>query len=419
MVRQSDVRDAGADYRGKYVVVTDPPYFAAIGYADLSGYFYYWIRQALKDVLPELFATVDVPSTTELIASPERHGGKVAAADYFIAGFRDALTHLGRVSHPDFPLVVVYAQQQEERSGDQGASTGWEAMLEAILQADLAITGTWPVWGTRSARMRGIGSNSLASYIVLVCRLKDKGMALGTRREFLAALHRELPAALSDLRQASVAPIDLAQAAIDPGMAIFTRYQTVLQPSGKSMSVREALGLINETLDELQAEAEGDFDPDTRWALAWFEQSGFAEGEYGLAEMLSKAKNTSVDGLKDAGILDKKSPAGKVRLLRPEELPAHWDPLRDSRLSVWEAVHHLLRRLDRDGEAAAAELVAVLGGVADTARELAYRLYTISERKKRSEEALSYNTLVQSWPEITRLAREGKKDRPQQAGIFT
>lgn len=414
MVRQADVRDAGVEHPGRYIVVTDPPYFAAIGYADLSGYFYYWIRQALRDVLPEIFATVNVPITTELIASSDRQGGKEAAAAYFINGFKDALTHLGNVSHPEFPLVVVYAQQQEEQTTAEGPTTGWEAMLEAILQAGLSITGTWPVWGARSARMRGIGSNSLASYIVLVCRPERQPKAIGTRREFVTALRAELPVALSNLRQASVAPVDLAQAAIGPGMAIFTRYEKVLDSSGKALAVRDALSLINQALDEIQAEAEGDFDADTRWAVAWFEHAGFAEADYGLAEQLSKAKNTSISGLVGAGIL--RSKGGQVRLIRPEELPTGWDPLQDSRLTVWEALHYLIQRLAKKGEPGAAELAATLGGVAENARDLAYRLYTICERKKRTQEAAEYNALVQSWPEITRLAREGVK---AQVGMFT
>ena len=200
-------------------------------------------------------------------------------------------------------------------------------------------------------------------------------------------------------------------------MAIYTRYSKVVDAEGKPLPVREALALINQTLDEVLAEQEGDFDADTRWALAWFEHSGFGDGEYGVAETLSKAKNTSVSGLEHAGIL--KSKVGKVRLLRPEELSVNWNPLNDSRLTVWETVHHLIRKLDKGGESSAAELVSVLGGIAETARELAYRLYTICERKKRAQEALSYNALVQSWPEITRLAREGARTRPQQTRIFS
>jgi len=196
----------------------------------------------------------------------------------------------------------------------------------------------------------------------------------------------------------------LAQAAIGPGMAVYTKYAKVLDAQGKALSVREALGLINQVLDEALAEQEGDFDGDTRWALTWFEQAGFAEGEYGVAEQLSKSKNTSVAGMVEAGILE--SRRGKVRLLRPAELPAAWDPDSDGRLTVWETVHHLVRILEAGGEAKASELVAKLGTRSEPARELCYRLYTVCERKKRAQEALSYNALVQSWPELARLARE-------------
>jgi putative DNA methylase len=412
-IHQADVRQAGGDDPGQYVIITDPPYFAAIGYADLSEYFYYWIRLALKDICPDLFETVGVPKMTELIASPDRHGGRIRAGRYFIQGFTEAFIHLANNAHRDFPIVVVYAQRQEERSGDNGSSTGWEAMLEAMLKAGLGITGTWPIWGTGSARMRSHGSNALASYIVLVCRSGMAKHRIGSRRDFIATLRAELPSALAELQQASIAPIDLAQAAIGPGMAVYSRYSAVLDAEGKPLSVREALALINQTLDEVLTEQESDFDADSRWAVAWFEQYGFVEGEFGVAETLSKAKNTSVTGLEDAGILISKG--GKVRLLRPNELAEDWDPATDHRLTAWEMVHQLIRILDAGGEPAAAALVAQLGTKAELARELAYRLYKVCERKKRAQEALSYNGLVQSWPEITRLARQEApqmSDRP-------
>ena len=237
-----------------------------------------------------------------------------------------------------------------------------------------------------------------------------------TRREFVTALKAELPVALTHLQRGNIAPVDLAQAAIGPGMAVYTRYAKVLDAEGKPLSVREALSLINQTLDEALVEQEGDFDADSRWALAWFDRSGFAEGEYGVAETLSKAKNTSVAGMVEAGILV--SSRGKVRLLRPEELPADWDPATDKRLTNWEMVHHLIRSLESGGEGAAAALAAKLGSKAETARELCYRLYTLCERKKRAAEALSYNGLVQSWPEIMRLASEGGKPRVEQGGLY-
>ncbi|MDP3937874.1 MAG: hypothetical protein Q8R92_07035, partial [Deltaproteobacteria bacterium] len=268
----------------------------------------------------------------------------------------------------------------------------------------------------REGRSRDIESNSLASGIVLVCRPRAENAPTATRREFVTALKAELPVALAHLQRGNIAPVDLAQAAIGPGMAVYTRYARVLDAEGKPLSVREALALINQTLDEALAEQEGDFDADSRWALAWFEQSGFAEGEFGVAETLSKAKNTSVGGMVEAGIVASK--AGKVRLLKPGELPSDWDPATDPRVTAWEVVHQLIRVLEAGGEGAAAELVAKLGGRAEPARELAYRLYTVCERKKRAQEALSYNGLVQSWPEIARLAREGGKPQTGQAQLF-
>ena len=257
--------------------------------------------------------------------------------------------------------------------------------------------------------------NALASSIILVCRKCEPSAPTATRREFVSALKDELPQALAHLQRGNIAPVDLAQAAIGPGMAVYTRYATVLDAEGKPLTVREALALINQTLDEALAEQEGDFDADSRWALTWFEQSGFAEGEYGVAEQLSKSKNTSVAGMVEAGILTSKS--GKVRLLKPAELPKNWDPQDDERLTVWEMVHQLVRSLEQ-GESVAAELVGKLGSKAETARELAYRLYVICERKKRTQEALSYNALVQSWPEIVRLASDKGKSGPEQGGLF-
>ena len=286
-----------------------------------------------------------------------------------------------------------------------------------MIEAGFSVTGTWPLRTENSSRMISQGTNALASSIVLVCRRRPADAPIATRREFVTALQSELPAALAHLKRGNIAPVDLAQAAIGPGMAIYTRYDKVLDAQGKALSVREALALINRTLDEALAEQEGDFDADSRWALAWFEQSGFDEGDYGIAETLSKAKNTSVAGMVEAGILASKG--GTVRLLKPEELPADWDPAADTRLTAWEMVHHLVRVLDPGGEDAAAKIVARLGAKAETARELCYRLYTLCERKKRAAEAVPYNSLVQSWPEITRIAREKQARQEVQTGLFT
>ena len=423
-VRMADV--AAIEPGPGVLISTDPPYYDNIGYADLSDFFYAWLRPMLKDSYGLLTSTIQVPKAEELVATPFRFDGdKEKAHSFFENGLRRAFERLRRAQNPAYPLTVYYAFKQAEtneadENGSNNAtptSTGWETLLEGLLTAGFSIHGTWPMRTERSSRSVGLGTNALASSVVLVCRPRFEDAPLATRREFLNALKTELPTALKNLQSGNIAPVDLAQAAIGPGMAIYTRYSKVVDAEGKPLAIREALGLINQTLDEVLAEQEGDFDADTRWALAWFEQSGFADGEYGVAETLSKAKNTSVSGLEHAGIL--KSKAGKVRLLRPDELSVDWDPRDDSRLTVWEAVHHLIRRLEKDGESSAAELVSVLGGIAETARELAYRLYTICERKKRAQEALSYNGLVQSWPEITRLAREGTKVRPQQARIFS
>lgn len=402
----------------KKTISTDPPYYDNINYADLSDFFYVWMRRSLRGVFPELFGTMAVPKAEELVATPHRHGNREKAEAFFLKGMTNAMHRLAEQSHPAFPVTIYYAFKQAESEDDAGtASTGWETFLDAVILAGFGITGTWPMRTERGARSVGIDANVLASSIILVCRPRAADAPTATRREFVAALQRELPEALRHLQAGNIAPVDLAQAAIGPGMAVFTRYARVLDAQGNALSVREALALINETLDTALAEQEGDFDADSRWALAWFEQHGFAEGEYGVAETLSKAKNTSVSGLDDAGILT--SSRGKVRLLKPEELPADWDPATDPRLTNWETVHHFIRLLASGGESAAAELVRKLGSKAETSRELAYRLYTICERKKRAAEAMAYNGLVQSWPELVRLAQEGGRPKaPAQATMF-
>lgn len=397
------------------IVSTDPPYYDNIPYADLSDFFYVWLRRSLNEIFPALFATLAVPKLTELVATPYRHENRKAADAFFIDGMTQAMSRLSEEAHPDFPITIYYAFKQSESDEESGiASTGWDTFLEAVIRAGLAISGTWPVRTELTVALKKTIS-ALASSIVLVCRPRAAEAPTTTRREFVATLQRELPEALRHLQASNIAPVDLAQAAIGPGMAVYTRYAQVLDAQGKTLTVREALALINETLDIALAEQEGDFDADSRWALAWFEQYAFDEGEYGVAETLSKAKNTSVNGLATAGILV--SQRGKVRLLRPEELPANWDPSADARLTQWETVHHLVRVL-ANGEAAAAELVATLGVHAEPARELAYRLYALCERKKRAAEALAYNGLVQSWPEITRLAREGGDAHATQNTLF-
>lgn len=385
-------------------VSTDPPYYDNISYADLSDFFYVWLRRSLKPIFPDIFSTLTVPKTEELVAMTYRHGTKRKAEAFFLDGMTQAMHRLAEQTHPAFPVTIYYAFKQSETKSKSGVfSTGWETFLDAVFHAGFAVTGTWPIRTEREARSVGLGTNSLASSIILVCRRRMNDAPTVTRREFVTTLKIKLPIALARLQRGNIAPVDLAQAAIGPGMAVYTQYAQVLDAEGKPLSVRDALALINQTLDEVLTEQEGYFDADSRWALAWFEQLGFSEGEYGVAETLSKAKNTSIQGMVEDGILVAKS--GKVRLFRPEELSDSWDPEKDKRLTAWEMVHQLIRVFESGGEPVAAILVAKLGSRAEITRELAYRLYMICERKKRTVEALSYNALVQSWPEIIRLAQ--------------
>ena len=399
------------------LVSTDPPYYDNIGYADLSDFFYVWLRRSLRPVFPDLFATLAVPKAEELVATPYRHGSKEKAEAFFLDGMTQAMHRLAEQAHPAFPVTIYYAFKQSESESDAGtSSTGWETFLDAVIRAGFALSGTWPMRTEMRTRQIAMDTNALASSIILVCRPRAADAPTATHREFANALKAELPDAVENLQRGNIAPVDLAQAAIGPGMAIFTRYSRVLDAAGELLPVRKALAQINETLGEALAQQEGDFDADTRWALAWFEQVGFAEGEFGVAETLSKAKNTSVQGMERAGILVQGR--GKVRLLRPDELSEDWDPLTDPRLTAWEMVHNLVRLLESGGESAAAALAAKLGSPAEIARELAYRLYNLCERKKRATEALSYNALVQAWPEITRLTRESAHPQGGQSAMF-
>ncbi|HWV57552.1 MAG TPA: DUF1156 domain-containing protein, partial [Longimicrobiales bacterium] len=400
-------------------VSTDPPYYDNIGYADLSDFFYVWIRHSMRQVFPDLFATVAVPKAEELVATPYRHGGQKEAEEFFLEGMSNAMKRLSNQAQAATPVTIYYAfKQSETTSNGDRSSTGWETFLDAVIKSDLAISGTWPIRTEYTGNLKK-NVSALASSIVLVCRPRPKDAPIATRQEFLRQLKAELPVALRHLQRGNIAPVDLAQAAIGPGMAVYTRYSKVIDAAGEPLTVREALALINQTLDEVLAEQEGDFDADTRWALAWFEQYGFEEGEFGQADVLARAKNTSVSGMVEAGIVD--SRAGKVRLLEPTELEADWDPSTDSRLTVWETTHQLVRALEASGEAGAAELAAGLGARAEIARELAYRLYTVCERKRWAQEALAYNGLVQSWPEVVRLAGEvGAQSRgaTEQTALF-
>lgn len=408
------------------LVSTDPPYYDNIGYADLSDFFYVWARRTLAAVYPSIFSTMLTPKKQELIASAHRHDGDdLRAQTFFEEGFGKVFRSIREQSSNDFPVTIFYGfKQSESDDGDdeegtvETASTGWETMLTGVIAAGFTVDGTWPVRTERGARSVGLGTNALASSIVLSCRPRAADAPLATRREFINGLKRDLPNALKHLQRGSIAPVDLAQASIGPGMAVFTRYAKVMEADGSPMKVRQALALINQTLDEVLAEQEGEFDGDTRWALAWFEQFGMDEGAFGVAETLSKAKNTAINGLVDAGLISARS--GKVRLLKRDELPAGWNPVTDSKVRHWEVAQHLIRALECGGETAAADLLRKVGGMGEVARDLAYRLYNLCERKKWASEALAYNGLVIAWPEITKLAQGVATPAavPQQAEMF-
>jgi putative DNA methylase len=408
VVQQLDaatVVDWTAFDRPPMVVATDPPYYDNIPYADLSDFFYVWLRRCLSRIHPEPFSTILTPKTQELIAEPARHGGSWhAAANFFENGLRCAFENMLAVHDGEFPLTVFYAFKQSEDNNDGAGrvSTGWETMLEGLLGAGTVITGTWPVRTEKGGGLRDVGRAALASSIVLVCRKRSLNAALATRKEFIEALNTELPNALQRLQHGNIAPVDLAQASIGPGMATFSQYARVVEADGTPMTVRSALGIINDVLDAVLSEQEGDFDADSRWALAWFEECGQQPGPFGKAETLSKAKNTAINGLVRAGILEAKG--NQVRLLDRSDLPGSWDPTTDMRLTVWEVTQHLILALETGGEAKAAELLRRIGGLGETARQLAYRLFVICERKKLTKEALAYNSLVVAWPEIARLA---------------
>jgi putative DNA methylase len=397
--------DAVASDSSGRVVSTDPPYYDNIGYADLSDFFYVWLRRSLSAIHPDLFSTLLVPKAQELVATPYRFdGSRGKAQQFFEAGFGKAMERIRYGQNREFPLTVFYAFKQSETDGDSEeekgstASTGWETMLEGLLRADFQITGTWPMRSELSNRPIASGTNALASSIVLVCRSRPESASMTTRKDFLNALKRELGPAIRILQKENIPAVDLQQAAIGPGMAIFSRFRKVIESDGTPMRVRVALGLINQALDEVLSEQESDYDAETRWALAWFEQNQFNEGLFGDANTLANAKAIGVDGMVEAGIVS--SRAGKVRLLKRDELPESWDPSTDSRITVWEVTQHLIRVLDTKGQDAARELSEKVGGLAEIARELAYRLYTLCERKGWADEAGYYNSLVVAWPAI-------------------
>jgi putative DNA methylase len=408
----------------RLLISTDPPYYDNIGYADLSDFFYVWLRRSLHNTYPDLFGTLLVPKAQELVAMPFRFGGsKSKAQAFFETGLEKAFEGMRSIQHTDYPLTVYYAFKQTEAEGNDSdeessngngktivASTGWETMLEGLIRAGFTITGTWPMRTELLSRSIGRGTNALASSIVLVCRPRPIDAAIASRRQFLNELRAELPDALKKLQHGSIAPVDLAQASIGPGMAVYSRYSKVVESDGTPLRVRTALQLINRTLDEILTEQEGEYDAQTRWAIAWFEQFGMNAGEYGVAETLSKAKDTSLQGLVEAGLLEAR--AGKVRLRKREELDSQWNPRASQRLTVWEVMQRMIHALmeGEKGEVGAGDILREVGEKAEMARDLAYRLYTVCERKGWAQEALAYNSLVTSWSEISRLAHRQASD---------
>lgn len=393
-------------------VSTDPPYYDNIGYADLSDFFYVWMRRTLGPIFPGLFETLAVPKAEELVATPYRHGGNAAAEAFFLGGMTLAMHRLAELANPCAPVTIYYAFKQSETEGAGTSSTGWETFLEAVLRAGFAVVGTWPMRTERDSRSIGIGTNALASSIILVCRTRAPEAGSISRKEFVRELERALPLAIADMTAdpiAAIAPVDLAQACIGPGIGLFSKYGAVLEADGQSMTVHNALIHINKAVDAYFGD-DGDLDADTRFCITWFDLHGFEAGPFGDADNTARAKGTSVDGVKESGVVE--AGRGKVRLYGLKELPKDWDPTKDDRVPVWEALHHLSRALGAsEGEAGA--LLAKMPEKQDAVRQLSYRLYTLCERKGWAEHARAYNDLITSWPAIVEASHRTGHVRTQ------
>jgi putative DNA methylase len=404
------------------LVSTDPPYYDNIGYSDLSDFFYVWLRRSLRNIHPELLSTMLVPKAEELVANPYRHDGKEGAEQFFEDGFRQVFANARASAMPDFPITVYYAFKQSEKDSTGEASTGWETLLEGMIRSGWEITSTWPLRSEQGYRMIASGTNALASSIVLSLRPRPSSAPTTDRRGFISALEAELPGALRKLQQGQIAPVDLPQSAIGPGMAVYSRYSGVLEPDGKKMTVRSALERINEILDQVLNEQEGDFDTTSRFAIAWYRQHGYSVGKFGDADNLARARNTSVNVLDRDGVL--MSRAGNVQLVKPTDLSWDYDPVADSHTSNWEALHHLIKVLERDGITPAGDFLRAAlsrpdGTVdADLVKELAHLLFRIAEGSGWTKDALSFNTLVTSWPEILEVARSERKAVGGAQGAF-
>jgi len=390
---------------GNCVVATDPPYYDNISYADLSDYFYVWLRRNVKNIWPDECATLLTPKVEELIASSLRAGSKEAANKHFELGMEGVFTKAAENCDERYPATVFYAFKASESEEKGNISTGWETFLSGLLNSGFAVTATWPIRTELASKIGiGAGDNMLASSIILACRKRSITAAMATRGEFIAALRSEMAPAIRILQVENIVPVDMAQSAIGPGIGIFSRYSKVVEADGQPMTVRTALSLINEILAEVLSGEESELDADTRFAVTWFEQFGHNPGAYGDADTLAKAKNTTVTGVVESGIATSRD--GKLRLLERNELSDNWNPTSDSRLTVWETTQHLIRALEQS-ESDASELLKLIGsGFSEKARQLAYLLYGICDRKKWASDGSAYNMLIAAWPEIEKLARQ-------------
>ncbi len=413
--RQHDAQTV--DYPSQTVISTDPPYYDNIGYADLSDFFFTWMKPAIRPVYPDLFGVMATPKAEELVATPYRHGGRDAAETFFMSGMSSAIANMATQSSPDYPATIYYAFKQSEISQEGISSTGWATFLQAVVEAGYAVVGTWPMRTEMANRMIASGTNALANSVVLVCRKKEAAAEMVTRAEFVRALKRELPPAIAKLQAANIAPADMPQSAIGPGMGVFSRYAAVLESDDSPMSVKTALQLINAELDTFLSSLTGDFDAETRFAVTWFEQFGYDKGEFGTAQSLCQARGLAVESVKHAGIIE--SAAGKVRLLKRSELDDGWDPKTDNHLTIWECLQYLVRALN-EGEENAARLLKRIGPEqAGAVKDLAYYLYDLAGNKRRdASEATAYNALIALWSDLTGLAATVTDDAERQASLF-
>ncbi|WP_199258250.1 DUF1156 domain-containing protein [Paracoccus binzhouensis] len=401
-ITQNDAQ--GVEYPSSTAISTDPPYYDNIGYADLSDFFFCWMKPALRSIYPELFSLITTPKAEELVATPYRHGGKEAADDFFLDGMSRAIARMAEAGSGAFPATIYYAFKQSEIEQEGVSSTGWATFVQSVMDAGYSVVGTWPLRTEKPGRMIAVGTNALANSVVLVCRKKDAAADTITRAEFIRALKRELPPAIAELQAANIAPADMPQSAIGPGMGVFSRYKAVLESDDSPMSVKTALQLINRELDEYLGGIQGEFDADTRFAITWFEQNGNGKGDYGIADNLARARGISVESVKHAGIVE--SAAGKVRILGRDELDDDWEPEEDRHLTVWECLQHLVRQHEKDGISHdTAVLLKKINTRAEAVKDLAYCLYDISANKRKdAKEATAYNALIADWAELTRQA---------------